>query len=86
MAGESGTQGVAVITSPVAGALLGLATGVTLAYRVGGAIGECGFVGFGFAGGLLAGCAAASLFAWLLKPGDPGGPEADYDEPAPPVG
>ena len=80
MAAESNTQRLAVLTSMAVGALSGTVTGAFLGYRVDWLIGWCCFGGLGFSGGLLAGCVAAALFARLLRPREPGGPEADYDD------
>ena len=85
MAAESEGQRFAVITSMIVGALLGPVAGMVLGHQAGGEVGCCCFGGFGLSGGLMAGCIAATLFAWLLKPSEPGGPEADYDDGPPPA-
>ena len=83
MTGGTGTQKLAAITSMVVGALSGLVTGAALGSWSGEPLGGCCFGGFGFSLGLLAGCVAAAVFARVVRPREPGGPEADYDdEPA----
>ena len=83
MTDGSGKQRAAVLLSMLVGAVSGTFAGVLLGYRAEGVFGGCCFAGFGFSGGLTAGCVAAAVFAKVLRPADPGGPEVDYDDGAP---